>query len=343
MQTIQLGEGGSPNASGAWPLGRLRSVELPDPAPPKPGEIAVRIHASSLNYHDYTVVRSAPAARAGLVLMSDGAGVVEAVGEGVQEFARGDHVLSCFFPLWQDGPAPHADFSNVPGDGVDGYARERVVRPATWFTRAPKGHSHAEAATLTTAGLTAWRALVHEGALKAGDSVLILGTGGVAIFALQLAKCMGAHVIITSSSDEKLERARALGADQLINYQREPKWEDAVRRATDGRGVDQVLELGGPETLPRSIAATRIGGAVSLIGTVTGYAGQVPTALLMARQVCLRGLIVSHRRHQQELVRALEVNQLRPVIDRSFPLAELTEAFRYQESARHLGKICLEF
>jgi len=343
MKAIQLGEGGSPNANGAWPLERLRSVQLPDPAAPKAGEIAVRIHASSLNYHDYTVVRSAPAQRAGLIPMSDGAGVVEAVGEGVREFARGDHVVSCFFPLWQDGPAPHADFGNVPGDGVDGYARERVLRPASWFTRAPKGYSHAEAATITTAGLTAWRALVYEGALKAGDSVLILGTGGVAICALQLAKRMGAHVIVTSSSDEKLERARALGADQLINYERDPKWEDAVRRATDGRGVDQVLELGGPGTLTRSIAAARIGGVISLIGTVTGYTGQVPTALLMARQVRLQGLIVSHRRHQQEFVRALEQNQLRPVIDRSFALDELVDAFRYQESARHLGKICLEF
>jgi NADPH:quinone reductase-like Zn-dependent oxidoreductase len=342
MKAIQLGEGGSPNASGVWPLDRLRCVQLPDPTPPKAGEIAVRIHASSLNYHDYTVVRSAPAKRAGLILMSDGAGVVEAVGEGVHEFSRGDHVVSCFFPLWQDGPAPRADFSNVPGDGVDGYARERVVRPASWFTRAPKGYSHAEAATLTTAGLTAWRALICEGALKAGDSVLILGTGGVAIFALQLAKRMGAHVIVTSSSDEKLERARALGADQLINYQRDPKWEEAVRRASDGRGVDQVLELGGPATLPRSIAATRIGGLISLIGTVTGYAGELPTALLMARQVRLHGLIVGHRRQQQEFVRALEVNELHPVIDRSFPLEGLTEAFRHQESARHLGKICLE-
>lgn len=342
MKAIQLGEGGSPNASGAWPLERLRSVELPDPAPPKTGEIAVRIHASSLNYHDYMVARSAPAQRAGLIPMADGAGVVETVGEGVREFSRGDHVVSCFFPLWQDGPAPHADFSAVPGDGVDGYARERVVRPASWFTHAPKGYRHAEAATITTAGVTAWRALICEGALKAGDSVLILGTGGVAIFALQLAKRMGAHVIVTSSSDDKLERARALGADQLINYEREPMWEEAVRRATDGRGVDQVLELGGPGTLPRSIAATRIGGVISLIGTVTGYSGEFPTALLMARQVRLHGLIVGHRRQQQDFVRALEVNELRPVIDRSFPLAELADAFRYQESARHLGKICVE-
>jgi NADPH:quinone reductase-like Zn-dependent oxidoreductase len=150
--------------------------------------------------------------------------VVEAVGDGLTEFAAGDSVVSCFFPKWQDGPPGVGDFSTVPGDGVDGYAREAVVRPATWFTPAPRGFSHAEAATLTTAGLTAWRALVVDGRLKAGDVVLVLGTGGVSIFALQLAKTMGATVIATSSSDEKLERVRAMGADPTINYRQHEDW-----------------------------------------------------------------------------------------------------------------------
>lgn len=335
MKAIRLGD--------SLGIDRLQTLDLPDPNPPGPGELLVRVHASSLNYHDLTVLRSAPAARAGLIPMSDGAGVVEAAGEGVREFAAGDRVVSCFFPAWQDGPPPHGDFSHVPGDGVDGYARERVVRPASWFTHAPAGYSHAQAATLTTAGLTAWRALVGDGALKPGDSVLVLGTGGVSMFALQLAKLIGASAIVTSSSDEKLERARALGADHTINYTREPKWSETVQRITDGRGVDHVIELGGPGTLPQSIAATRIGGHISLIGTVTGYAGEIPTAALMARQVRLQGLIVGSRRQQQEFVRGLSSAALRPVIDRSFSLEGLADAFRYQEKAQHVGKICVEF
>jgi NADPH:quinone reductase-like Zn-dependent oxidoreductase len=205
-------------------LDGLPLVDLPDPGAPGPGEIRVRIHAGALNFHDYAVCRSGNPQFAGRIPLADGAGVVEAVGGGVSEFAVGDAVVSTFFPTWLDGPPTIPDFSTTPGDGVDGYAREVVVRPATWFTRAPKGWSHAEAATLTTAGVTAWRALIADGGLEAGDSVLVLGTGGVSIFALQIAKAMGATVIATSSSDEKLERARALGADQVINYKAEPNW-----------------------------------------------------------------------------------------------------------------------
>ena len=227
-------------------LNRIQVSELPEPDPPRTGEIRVRLHANSLNYHDYHVVKNDRPKTAGLIPMADGAGVVEAVGSGVDEFAAGDHVVSTFFPLWLDGPPPFADFKTVPGDGVDGYAREIVVRPASWFTRAPHGWTHAEAATLTTAGLTAWRALAADAGLKAGDTVLVLGTGGVAIFALQFAKAMGARVIVTSSSDAKLERVRALGADNTVNYNAVPEWGEAVRRMTEGRGVDHVLEIGGP-------------------------------------------------------------------------------------------------
>jgi NADPH:quinone reductase-like Zn-dependent oxidoreductase len=275
--------------------------------------------------------------------MADGAGVVEALGSNVTEFSRGDHVVSTFFPLWLEGPPPFGDFATVPGDGVDGYAREYVVRPASWFTHAPKDWSHTEAATLTTAGLTAWRALVSDAKLKAGDVVLALGTGGVSIFALQFAKSMGASVIVTSSSDAKLERARALGADHGINYKQTPEWGAAVRAWTGGRGVDHVIELGGPGTLPQSIIATRVGGHISLIGTLTGFAGAVPTAMMMVRQIRLQGIIVGHRRQQQEMVRAIDATGLRPVIDRTFPMNALADAFRYEESGAHLGKICVEF
>ncbi len=335
MKGITLGPSGG--------LDRIRHVELPDPGEPGPGEIRVRVHATSLNYHDYRVVKGDNPKTVGRIPMADGAGVVEAVGAGVSELGNGDHVVSTFFPLWLDGPPPFSDFATVPGDGVDGYAREAVVRPATWFTRAPRGFTHVESATLTTAGLTAWRALVDDGGLKAGDVVLALGTGGVAIFALQIAKAMGAVVIVTSSSDEKLERVRALGADHTINYKTTPEWGEAVRRLTGGRGADHVIELGGAGTLAQSIAAVRTGGHISLIGTVTGGRGEVPTAALMVKQARLQGLVVGHRRQQQEMVRAFDTLGFRPVVDRTFPLDALGDAFRHEESGRHLGKIGVAF
>jgi NADPH:quinone reductase-like Zn-dependent oxidoreductase len=324
-------------------LDRLVLQDVPAPGDPGPGEVRVRVRASSLNFHDYLVVSGGSPAEDGRIPLADGAGVVEAVGEGVEELAPGDAVVSCFFPLWQDGPPAVGDFRSVPGDGLDGYAREVVVRPATWFTRAPAGWTHAEAATITTAGLTAWRALVVDGGLRAGDVVLALGTGGVSVYAVQLAKLMGATVIATSSSDEKLERLRALGADHTINYRQDPQWGRTVLELTGGRGADHVIEVGGAGTLPQSIRAVRIGGHISLIGVLAGGSGEVPTALLMARQARLQGLIVGSRREQEDFVRALEATGLRPVIDRSFGLAQAAEAFRHQESGRHFGKICLEY
>jgi len=324
-------------------LDRLDVGEQPAPGEPGPGEIRVRIHASSLNYHDYGVVSGAMPTEDGRIPMSDGAGVVEALGEGVDEFKVGDSVVSGFFPSWQTGPALVGDFKTVPGDGVDGYAREQVIRPASWFTRAPAGYSHAEAATLTTAGLTAWRALVVDGGIKPGDSVLVLGTGGVSIFALQFAKQMGATVIATSSSDDKIAKLRELGADHTLNYKSEPEWGKRVKQLTEGRGVDHVIEVGGPGTLPQSIEAVRIGGHIALIGVLTGRGGEVPTAKLMAKQASLKGLIVGSRQEQIEMIRAIEISGLRPVIDRRFALDEITEAFRHQEGQKHFGKICLEF
>lgn len=335
MKTITLSAPGG--------LDRLAIGQYPDPGQPGPGQIRVRIHASSLNFHDYLVVSGAAKVADGRIPMSDGAGVVEAVGEGVTMFHPGDHVVSCFFPLWQDGPAAVDDFAHVPGDGTDGYAREVVVVSANWFTHAPKGYSHAQAATLTTAALTAWRALVVDGGIKAGDTVLTLGTGGVSIFALQLARAMGATVIATSSSDEKLERAASLGADHLINYRSTPEWGRRVRELTDGRGADHIVEVGGPGTLAQSIQAVAIGGNIALIGVLTGMNGDIPTALLMARQARLKGLIVGSRREQIDMVRAIDAIGLTPVIDRCFALDAIADAFRHQESGRHFGKICLEY
>ena len=323
-------------------LDNLQLVDMDDPGAPGAGEIRVALKASSLNFHDYAVAKGYMPTADGRIPLSDGAGVVEAIGEGVTEFAVGDHVVSCFFPLWRDGEPNIADFTTTPGDGVDGYAREVVNAPEHAFTRAPKSYSHAQAATLTTAGLTAWRALVVDGGIKAGDSVLVLGTGGVSIFALQMAKAMGASVIATSSSDEKLERLRAMGADHVINYKTDENWGASVLDHTGGRGVDHVVEVGGPGTLPQSITACRIGGHIALIGVLTGAVGPVPTAALMAKHQRLQGLIVGSRQHQIEMVRGLETMGLTPIIDSSFALADIVDAFAHEESGKHFGKICLE-
>lgn len=324
-------------------LDRLAVTQDADPGEPGTGEIRVALHASSLNFHDYLVCTGKSPTAEGRIPMADGAGIVEAVGNGVTEFAAGDHVVSCFFPNWQAGPPKIADFRGVPGDGIDGFARETVVLPATAFTKAPAGWSHAEAATITTAGLTAWRAMVVDAGLKAGDTVLALGTGGVSIYALQIARAMGAEVIVTSSSDRKLARAKDLGATHTINYKEEPNWGRHVLEVTGGRGVDIVVEVGGPGTLAQSLQAVRIGGHVALIGVLTGVSGDVPTALLMAKQARLQGLIVGSRQEQEDFVRALNVSGLRPVVDQTFGLEELADAFRYQEGGDHFGKIAVSW
>jgi NADPH:quinone reductase-like Zn-dependent oxidoreductase len=310
---------------------------------PEAGEITVRLHANSLNYHDYAVVSGMWGPVEPRIPMADGAGLVTAVGAGVSDFAVGDKVVSAFFPGWSDGAPAVADFATVPGDGLDGYAREIVTTAACAFTPAPKDFTHAEAATLTTAGLTAWRALHDDGLLKAGETVLVQGTGGVSIFALQFAKMAGATVIATSSSPEKLDKLEALGADHLIDYRKNPNWGEIARNLTGGRGVDHVIEVGGPGTLEQSMAAARIGGHVALIGILTGLAGNVPLITAVLKQLQLRGVLVGSRRQQLDMIRAIDANGLKPVIDRSFALEEIVAAFKYQESNAHFGKICLEF
>lgn len=335
MHAIQLQQPGG--------LDHLHLVDLPAPGAPAAGEIQVRIHASSLNYHDLMVVTGAAPTADKRIPMADGAGIVTAVGEAVTEFAVGDAVVSCFFPEWQSGPTLPAGFQNVPGDGIDGFARESINLPASAFTRAPKGYTHEEASTLTTAGLTAWRALVVDGDLRAGDTVLVLGTGGVSIFALQLAQSMGAQVIATTSSEAKKQRLLELGADVVINYREQPEWGDAVLAATGGRGADIVIEVGGPGTLPQSIRACAPGGHIALIGVLTGFAGAVPTAEMMVKQQTLKGLVVGSREQQQDLVRALDTFSWRPVIDSRYPLAQIAEAFTHQQAGKHFGKVCLHY
>jgi NADPH:quinone reductase-like Zn-dependent oxidoreductase len=323
-------------------LESLLVSESADPAEPGAGEIKVRIRASSLNYHDYAIVKGILPTADGRIPMTDGAGEVIAVGAGVSDFAVGDDVVSAFFPTWIDGAAPTDGFQSVPGDGLDGYAREQVTAPSLWFTRAPTGYSHAESATLTCAGVTAWRALMDDGALIPGATVLVQGTGGVSIFALQFAKAMGCTVIATSSSDEKLARLESLGADHLINYRTTEKWGAKALALTGGRGVDHVVEIGGAGTLNQSMIAARQGGHIALIGILAGFGGPVSTVTLMSKQLRVQGLTVGSRKHQQDLVRAMEKWGLKPVLDKSFALGDLADAFRYQESGAHFGKIIVE-
>lgn len=323
-------------------LENLKWVDMEEPAAPKAGEIRVRLQASSLNYHDYAVVAGMIPTADGRIPMSDGAGVVEAVGEGVTDFAVGEMALSLFFPEWSDGAPPATAFTRVPGDGMDGYAREFITAPASWFTRAPKGYSAAEAATLTCAGLTAWRALFVDSHTGPQSTVLIQGTGGVSIFALQLAKMAGARVIATSSSDAKLERLKAMGADHLINYREEAAWGAKALALTGGQGVDTVVEIGGAGTLDQSMIAARVGGHVALIGVLAGFAGPVQTALLMAKNLRVQGLTVGSRKHQLDMIAAIDQNGLKPIIDRHFPLDQLADAFRHQISGQHFGKICID-
>ena len=312
-----------------------------EPRAPAAGEVQIRVRASSLNYHDYLVANGTITVADGRIPMSDGAGEVTAVGAGVTAFKVGDHVVSTFYQDWYDGAPMGNGFAFVPGDGIDGFACTFATVPAVGLTHAPKGWSFEEAATLTCAGVTAWRALSTNGRIKSGQTVLVQGTGGVSIFALQLAKAAGARVIATSSSDAKLERLRAMGADHVINYKKTPEWGVEAARLSGKGGVDHVVEIGGPGTLPQSIKAIGYGGHIALIGVLTGWEGTVPTAQLMSKQGRLVGIMVSHRRDQVELVRACEASGIRPVIDRSFPLMELADAFRYQASGAHFGKICV--
>ena len=323
-------------------LDTLLPATADDPGQPGPGQIRVKLAASSLNFHDYAVVAGMIPAAAGRIPMSDGAGTVEAVGDGVTQFKVGDPVVSTFFPEWLDGAPPTSAFKTVPGDGIDGYAREAVVTPQHWFTRAPAGYSHAEAATLTCAGLTAWRALFVDGSVQPGSTVLIQGSGGVSVFALQMAKAAGARVIATSSSDEKLERLKALGADELINYISVPAWGAKALELTGGTGVDTVVEIGGAGTLDQSMVAARVGGHVALIGVLAGFAGPVQTVLLMSKNLRVQGLTVGSRAQQLAMIAGIEANGIKPVISDRFALDDLANAFRHQAANKHFGKIVVD-
>ena len=323
--------------------GGIEQLTLADIEPRDPGygEVQVEVHATSLNFHDYAVVTGLIRTDDGRIPMSDGAGVVTAVGEGVSEFVVGDRVLSYFFPNWLSGRPKLTNLMGVPGDHIDGFAAQILTMPATAFSRMPKTLDFAASSTLTCAGLTAWRALIVETDLKPGDWVLVQGSGGVSVFALQLARIMGCRVIATSSSNAKLKRLGELGAEHLINYREHADWGKRAFELTGGRGVDLVVEVGGPGNLPQSIHALAIDGCISLIGVLTGLAGEVPTGALMTKNGRLSGITVGSQSDQSDLIATVEANGLQPVVDRTYQLTELGDAFRYQESQRHFGKICV--
>jgi NADPH:quinone reductase-like Zn-dependent oxidoreductase len=319
---------------------RLETAEI---APPKPGEITVRLRAASLNFRDALVATGFFPVADGLIPLSDGAGEVVEAGEGVTEFKPGDAVVSTFHPAWLDGHMERSQLTASPGGPADGFACEFATRPATHFTRAPAGFTPAESATLTCAGVTAWRALVTDGQVKPGATVLVQGTGGVSLFALQFAKAAGATVIATSSNAERLERLKALGADHVINHREVEKWGEAVQALTGGVGVDHIVEVGGPNTLPQSLVAARTGGHLAIIGAVAGFeTDAMPFALVQAKRLRLQGVTVGSRRDQVEMIRAIEANGLKPVLDRSFPLESLADAFRHLQAGKHVGKIVID-
>jgi NADPH:quinone reductase-like Zn-dependent oxidoreductase len=322
-------------------IANLRMADQEVPAP-KAGEMLVRVRASSLNPHDAFVVGGMLPAADGRVPLTDGAGEVLACGEGVTEFRVGDAVVSTFWPYWLSGEMSAVTRREIPGEHIDGYAREYACMPAHAFTRAPAGFSHAEAATLPCAGVTAWRGLVTQGRVKPGDTVLIMGSGAVSLFALQFAKAAGARVIATSSSEEKLERLRALGADEVINYKATANWGEKARSLADGRGVDHVIEVGGPATFAQSIAACRLGGHIAVIGVLSGFAAEVSIPAVFLGQLRINGVSIGSRADQEDMIRAIEVNRLKPVLDRRFELDEIRAAFEYYETQSHFGKVGID-
>ncbi len=323
-------------------IDNLAVTVRPDPQP-GPGQVLVRMHAVSLNYRDLMTVSGHynPKQPLPLIPCSDGAGEIVAVGDGVTRLHPGDRVATCFSQTWQSGPPNREKVRGTLGGPLDGTLTEQMVLPEHGVVPFPSHLSAAEAACLPCAGLTAWSALVTLGAVRAGDTVLVQGTGGVSIFALQLATTLGARTIVTSSSDEKLARARKLGAWQTINYRQTPRWGKAARALTDGCGVDHIVEVGGAGTLGESLDAIRIGGTISVIGVLSGVATELSVIPVLMKQVRLQGLMVGHREGFEAMNRAIAAHDVRPVIDSEVPFDQASDAFRHMASGRHFGKIVI--
>jgi len=326
-----------------WSIDDLKLGERPVPSA-GPGQVRLKMLASALNYRDLLVPKKGYGSRMKplpLIMLSDGVGVVDQVGAGVASLKPGDRVCPLFFQKWPGGEPNEARLGSSLGSELDGTMAEYMVLPAEGVAAAPALLDDHQAAALPTAGLTAWRALVTEGRVKPGDTVLVQGTGGVSLFALQFAKMLGAYVICTSSSDTKLQRARALGADETINYVSTPEWGKAARAMTAGRGVDHVVEVGGQGTLPQSLRAVRPGGTISMIGVLAGSSMDAALGLVVTRHVRLQGITVGSADDFRAMGKAIALHGMRPVVDRVFAFEELHQALQYLASGRHFGKICI--
>jgi len=321
----------------------VEALKLTEQAEPKPGpgQVVVRVRATSLNYRDLMVAtgRYGTGLPIPLVPLSDGAGEIAAVGDGVTRWKTGDRVAGTFFQNWQSGPVRREAFESALGGSINGMLAEYVALSADGVIALPPHLDFMEGATLPCAALTAWHALVTDGRVAAGQTVVVLGTGGVSIFALQFAKMHGARVILTSSSDAKLARAKTLGADDLINYRTTLDWEKEVFRLTDKAGADHIVEVGGTHTFPRSLRAVAMGGTISVIGGVSGFTSDVALRDILGKSTVIRGIFVGNRDMFAAMNRAISLHGLKPVIDRVFPFAEAPAAYRYQQSGAHFGKV----
>lgn len=327
---------------GSFGLDALKLIELPDPKPGH-GQVLLRLRAASLNYRDLLVVKGLynPKLPMPLIPLSDGVGEVIEVGAGVTRVKVGDRVSPIFNQSWLDG-GPTLDKARLTlGGPLPGMLAELAVVDQEGVVQVPSHLTDEQAASLPCAAVTAWNALFHAAHLTAGETVLLQGTGGVSIFALQFARLAGARTIVTSSSDEKLERARGLGASELINYRTTPAWDSRALELTGGAGVDHVIEVGGAGTFTRSLRATRVGGRISLIGILTGAASELNLAPVLMKHICVQGIFVGSRSMFEAMNRAIAANGLTPVVDRVFPFAEAVEALRHMEGAGHFGKIAI--
>ena len=326
-----------------WGMDHLQLATRPDPKP-GPGQVLLRMKAASLNFRDLLVPSRGYGSFTGnlpLIPLSDGVGEVVEVGAGVTRVKVGDRACPCFHQGWIAGSPDLERLTRTLGGPVDGTMADLMCLPESGIVRAPAHLTDEEAATLPCAALTAWSALVTYDSLGPGSRVLVQGTGGVALFAIQFAKLFGAHVTVISSSDVKLARAKGLGADVGVNYTTTPEWSKAGREITGGRGFDHIVELGGEKTLPQSLRAIRPGGTLSMIGVLSGSSLAAPLGLVVTRQVRLQGVTVGHRDSFEAMVRALDQHKLKPVIDRVFEFAELKDAMAYLKSGAHYGKICI--
>jgi NADPH:quinone reductase-like Zn-dependent oxidoreductase len=327
-------------------FGGVDGIVLGSRDDPRPGtrEILVRMRATSLNYRDLMVLKGGGRGptKVGVVPLSDGAGEVVAVGDGVSRFAIGDRVIGCFHPRWFGGPIKADYLTDRLGANLDGRLAEYAVVSEEAAVATPSHLSFEEAATLPCAAVTAWVALTGHRRVTAGDTVLIQGSGGVSIFALQFARLMGAQVVATTSSATKAERLKALGAVAVVNYVETPDWHKKVVELTDGRGADCVVEIGGPGTLANSIKSLAVGGHISLIGSSLSRPGIMLDPLLLGgRGMTLGSISVGSRADFEAMNRAVELHRLRPVVDRVFPFDEAPDAYRYFESRAHFGKVVI--